>query len=206
MDSSAPASPSGPFVAMHPNQHAVMLEQEALLREEGPSRGSFRVGFCWGMLSMLVFLVAVLALSPARVEFGTSLAAVNTDSYTEATTGVVFPASLKPPADVNSEYKILGAGPRIKKIGPIGVKVYGVAMYAEARTAKTALKDYEGKVCRAGRAGPGGTGWWRTGGGSAALGLAACRSRGVGGSGDPGHRERTGIGDNELQTGGRHRT
>ena len=38
-----------------------------------------------------------------------------------------------------AEYRLLGAGPRIKSIGPIGVKVYGVGLYVEVKGAKNAL-------------------------------------------------------------------
>ena len=127
------------------------MEGDSLLQEvpTGVRRKYLLQGFLAGVLCMLVLVVGFLVLSGGHVEYGEhAKATVGTDSeYLESTTGVIFPISMKPPADSEHEYKILGAGPRIKKIGPIGVKVYGVAMYAETKSAKDALKSYAGKVC-----------------------------------------------------------
>jgi hypothetical protein len=129
------------------------MEGDSLLQEvpTGVRRKYLLQGFLAGVLCMLVLVVGFLVLSGGHVEYGEhAKATVGTDSeYLESTTGVIFPISMKPPADSEHEYKILGAGPRIKKIGPIGVKVYGVAMYAETKSAKDALKSYAGKSAEA---------------------------------------------------------
>lgn len=119
---------------LNEREHANHLSQKPIL--VGCTAGAF------------IFLVIVAYLSYVDVQPAPqfAVAVASSDDYTEVATSVVYPAKTKVPVDNSGDYRVLGAGARIKAIGPIGVKVYAVALYVEAKGARSALKAFQGKV------------------------------------------------------------